>query len=159
MITKRSSGILLHISSLPGKYGIGTLGQSAYDFVDFLEKAGQSYWQILPLGSTGYGDSPYQSFSAFDGNTDLIDLESLIDLGLLTEIECRTMDFDEAYEKVNYEKVVSHKIKLLKQAYSRIDLDTKESILNFREENKYWIETFGLFMTLKEIHNYQPWFE
>ena len=84
---QRTSGVLLHISSLPSKFGIGSFGQSAYDFVDFLAKTGQQYWQILPLGTTSYGDSPYQSFSAFAGNTHFIDLDLLVEAGWLTEAD------------------------------------------------------------------------
>ena len=89
----RKSGILLHISSLPGKYGIGSFGKAAYHFVDKLKEAKQSFWQILPLGATGYGDSPYQSFSTFAGNPYFIDLEQLIEEGLLTKKECDGVDF------------------------------------------------------------------
>ena len=88
----RKSGVLLAVSSLPGEYGIGSFGHEAYDFVDFLVSAGQHYWQILPLGPTGYGDSPYQSFSTFAGNPYYIDLEKLIQLGLLTKSECDSAD-------------------------------------------------------------------
>ena len=83
----RSSGVLMHITSLPGSYGVGTMGKQAYAFVDFLKEAGQSYWQILPLSPTGYGDSPYQSCSAYAGNHYLIDLDALVEEGLLTKQE------------------------------------------------------------------------
>ena len=87
----RSSGILMHITSLPGPYGVGTMGKQAFAFVDFLHEAGQSYWQILPLNPTGYGDSPYQSFSSFAGNHYLIDLDILIKEGLLKQEECQAL--------------------------------------------------------------------
>ncbi|MBQ2879285.1 MAG: 4-alpha-glucanotransferase, partial [Anaerotignum sp.] len=90
---KRAAGILMPISSLPGKYGIGCFSKKAYDFADFLEKAGQTYWQILPIHPTSYGDSPYQSFSTFAGNPYFIDLEALVAEGVLTEEECNDMDF------------------------------------------------------------------
>ena len=93
MNIRRSSGVLLPIFSLPSKYGIGTFSKEAYDFVDFLKKSGQSLWQILPLGPTGYGDSPYQSFSTFAGNPYYIDLEEFIDMGWLTEEECEKYDY------------------------------------------------------------------
>ena len=89
----RKSGILMHISSLPGPFGIGTMGKTAYEFVDLLKKAGQTYWQILPLGPTGYGDSPYQSFSTFAGNPYFIDLNELIENDLLTAAECKAAGF------------------------------------------------------------------
>ena len=98
---KRQSGVLMHISSLPGKYGIGSFGQSAYDFVDFLVRTKQRYWQILPLGTTSYGDSPYQSFSAFAGNTYFIDFDILIEEGLLNEADVKGADFGDDPRKVD----------------------------------------------------------
>ncbi len=108
----------MHITSLPGPYGIGSFGKEAYKFVDFLEKAGQTYWQILPLGSTGYGDSPYQSFSAFDGNTDLIDLDQLVELGYLKNKDFKNCDFGSDSEVVDYEKSnTSKRMDLLKKSF------------------------------------------
>ena len=98
----RTAGILLSISSLPSKYGIGCFSKSAYDFVDWLKKAGQTYWQILPLGPTGYGDSPYQSFSTFAGNPYFISLEELIQEGVLTEEECNSVDFGDEKEVLKW---------------------------------------------------------
>ena len=102
---ERSSGILMPISSLPSPYGIGTFGKAAYDFADFLHAAGQGYWQLLPLGPTSYGDSPYQSFSTFAGNPYFIDLETLIEDELLTKEECDQADFGENEEEIDYEKI------------------------------------------------------
>ena len=99
---ERSSGILMHISSLPGRYGIGTFGKHAYDFVDFLKKGGQKYWQILPLGQTGYGDSPYQCFSAFAGNPYFIDFELLEDDGLLSKIDYEDLDYGFKDDSIDY---------------------------------------------------------
>ena len=107
----RECGILLPIASLPSKYGIGAFSKEAYEFVDQLKAAGQSYWQILPLGPTGYGDSPYQTFSAFAGNPYFIDLEQLTEDGLLTLEECREADFGEEEDRINYEKI--YKLSLL----------------------------------------------
>ena len=106
-MSNRESGVLMHISSLPGQYGIGTFGKSAFDFVDFLVRTKQTYWQILPLGTTSYGDSPYQSFSAFAGNTNFIDFDLLIEEGLLSKedvemnwgAEETTVDYALLYEK------------------------------------------------------------
>ena len=98
----RESGILMHITSLPGPYGVGTMGKSAYDFVDFLDKAGQSYWQILPLTPTGFGDSPYQSFSSCAGNPYLIDLDILVEEGLLKAEEPAAVNWGEKTERVDY---------------------------------------------------------
>lgn len=157
MSFKRSSGILMHISSLPSKYGIGDFGIEAYSFVDFLKKSGQTYWQILPLGSTGYGDSPYQSFSAFDGNTDLIDLDQLISAGYIKEKEIEACDFGSNSKVVDYEKVTKYKMDLLKKAFKRVDKYLLEEIEKFRKENSEWIEDYGLFMSLKEYNSLKPW--
>ena len=116
---KRECGMLLPVSSLPSKYGIGAFSKEAYDFVDKLRMAGQQYWQILPLGPTGYGDSPYQSFSAFAGNPYFIDLECLIQEGLLTEEECDQADFGQDAPEVNYEKLYKNRFPILRKAYER----------------------------------------
>ena len=116
----RASGILLPISSLPGKYGIGSFSKEAYRFVDFLKNAHQKYWQILPVGPTSYGDSPYQSFSTYAGNPYFISLEELIEEGLLTEEECDKVDFGNRIDKVNYEKLYNGRFKLLKKAYKNL---------------------------------------
>ena len=102
---KRASGILLPVFSLPSKYGIGCFSKEAYRFIDLLKKAGQSYWQILPLGPTGYGDSPYQSFSTYAGNPYYIDLKTLVKEGLLTKKECKAYDFGDQEECIDYEKI------------------------------------------------------
>ena len=116
---KRGSGILMHISSLPGPYGIGTLGKNAYQFVDFLEKSGQSYWQILPLGPTTYGDSPYQSFSTFAGNPYFIDFDLLIDEGILSKNDCTFFPWDENSEFINYSLQFNNRFKVLRIAYQQ----------------------------------------
>ena len=115
----RECGILLPIASLPSKYGIGAFSKEAYEFVDQLKAAGQSYWQILPLGPTGYGDSPYQTFSAFAGNPYFIDLEQLTEVGLLTLEECREADFGEEEDRINYEKIYKSRFAVLKKAFLR----------------------------------------
>lgn len=115
----RGSGILLPIASLPSRYGIGCFSKEAYSFVDSLKEAGQGYWQILPLGPTGYGDSPYQSFSAFAGNPYFIDLEKLIEEGLLTKDECESVDFGENPQCIDYEKQYRGRFILLRKAYER----------------------------------------
>ena len=116
---ERSSGILLPVFSLPSPYGIGTLGRAAYAFVDFLKAAGQRWWQILPVGPTGYGDSPYQSFSAFAGNPYFIDLEFLIEDGLLTKAECEAADWGADPARVDYKKIFDNRVPLLKKAAAR----------------------------------------
>ena len=116
---ERTAGILLSITSLPSKYGIGCFSTAAYDFVDWLKKAGQCYWQILPLGPTSYGDSPYQSFSTYAGNPYFISLEALIEEGLLTEEECAGADLDTDPEDVDYERLYKERYPLLRKAYER----------------------------------------
>ena len=114
---ERSSGILLHPTSLPGKYGIGSLGKEAYKFVDFLKKANQKLWQIFPLGPTGYGDSPYQCFSTFAGNPYLIDFDLLIEQNLLTEEDLRDVDFGGNEEYIDYGAIYNQKYPLLRKAF------------------------------------------
>ena len=151
----RKSGILMHISSLPNPYGIGSMGKCAYDFVDFLEAAGQAYWQILPLCPTGYGDSPYQSFSTFAGNPYLIDLDMLIEEGLLTKEEASAPFWGSDETRVDYGSLYNNRSKLLKLAFDRFTPDSAFSC--FVEENADWLEDYGLFMALKEKFHGQPW--
>ena len=115
----RASGILMPIFSLPGEYGIGTLGKEAYNFIDFLKEAGQTYWQILPIGVTGFGDSPYQSFSSYAGNPYFIDLEMLCNAGYLEKKEITAFDFGDNAGKINYEKMYNSRYKVLKTAFER----------------------------------------
>lgn len=152
----RASGILLPISALPSSYGIGAFGEEAYHFVDQLEKAGQKYWQILPLGITGYGDSPYQSFSAYAGNPYFIDVEALKGEGLLTEEECDKVDFSEQTNYIDYEKLYRTRYKLLRKAYARFDL-TDENYHIFIEESKKWLPGYALYMAIKNAHNGAAW--
>ena len=116
---KRASGILLPIASLPSKYGIGCFSKEAYDFIDWLKECGQSYWQILPLSPTSYGDSPYQSFSSFAGNPYFIDPEALIEEGVLTKEECEACDFGDDPACVDYGKIYEARFPLLHLAYER----------------------------------------
>ena len=150
----RESGILLHITSLPGPYGIGTMGKNAYSFVDFLEAAGQSYWQILPLTPTGYGDSPYQSFSACAGNHYLIDLDTLVEEGLL-ETEELDINWGNVPGRVDYGAMYVQRAKVLKQAFARFAPD--EAYQAFVAENESWLADYSLFMTLKEENGGAPW--
>lgn len=145
----RASGILLPVFSLPGKYGIGCFSKEAYKFVDFLEEAGQKYWQILPIGPTSYGDSPYQSFSTFAGNPYFISLESLIEEGLLTKEECDKADFGNTETQVNYEKLYEERFKLLRKAYERSKIYESEDFHKFKEENAYWLRDYAMFMAIK----------
>ena len=144
----RGSGILMPVSSLPSPHGIGSLGREAYAFVDFLRAAGQRYWQILPIGPTGYGDSPYQSFSAFAANPYLIDLDLLAQEGLLTGEEIAAEEFGDDPERVDYGKLFQRRFALLEKAVQRLDPQEAE-LLAFCEENAAWLEDYALFMALK----------
>lgn len=152
----RKSGILLHISSLPSDYGIGTFGSEARRFCDFLEKSGQSLWQILPLGVTGYGDSPYQSFSSFAGNPYFIDPVLLEEQGYLKKEEYENTDFGDDVSKVDYGKLYSSRYGMLFSAYSRFDKENAE-YKKFCEENSWWLDDFALFMALKDEKKGASW--
>ena len=147
----RSSGVLLPIFSLPGKYGIGCFSKEAYKFVDFLKKAGQTYWQILPIGPTSYGDSPYQSFSTFAGNPYFIDLENLIEQKLLTVEECDGASMGSRANDVDYGALYQERFRLLRLAYSRIDSALKKKVSGFANQEE-WLEDYALFMALKDAH-------
>ena len=151
----RESGILMHITSLPGPYGIGTMGENAYRFVDFLEKAGQSYWQILPLTPTGYGDSPYQSFSACAGNHYLIDLDTLVQEGLLKQEEIDCITWGEKETLVDFGTMYDQRIRVLKLAFDRFVPD--EDYEAFVAENENWLADFAIFMALKEENGGKTW--
>lgn len=151
----RTGGILLPVASLPSKYGIGCFSREAYEFIDQLEKAGQKLWQILPLGPTGFGNSPYQSYSTFAGNPLLIDLETLIKEGLLTEAECQNFDFTKSENYIEYDLIVESRAILLKQAFQRFE-KTKEYEV-FVEENAYWLEDYALFQAEKEEKKDSTW--
>ncbi len=145
------------IFSLASKGGIGTFGKEAYRFVDFLKKAKQSYWQILPLNPTNYGDSPYQSFSSFAGNSYFIDPEILIEDGLLTESEFSALDFGDDPYKINYGKLYENRNNMLKTAFSRFK-ETAD-FKKFCKENSYWLNDYALFMALKNANSDTAWTE
>ena len=151
----RESGILMHITSLPGPYGIGTMGRRAYEFVDFLEAAGQSCWQILPLNPTGFGDSPYQSFSACAGNHYLIDLDFLVEEGLLKQEELEEIHWGDDPERVDFGLMYTQRNKVLKLAFSRFVPD--ESYAAFAAENASWLEDYALFMAMKQAFGGATW--
>ena len=152
---QRASGILLSITSLPSEYGIGTMGKAAYEFVDFLKKSGQSYWQMLPVGPTGYGNSPYQSYSSFAGNPYLIDLSILCEEGLLTQEECRSYSWGNTPARVNYYVIEANRLTLLRQAFARGKDDP--ALHQFRQENAGWIEDYALYMGIKNRMGLRPW--
>lgn len=151
----RESGILLPIFSLPSDYGIGCFSKEAYEFVDQLLKAGQKKWQILPLGPTGYGDSPYQSFSTFAGNPYFIDLHQLIERGLLTVEELEDIDFGKDETAVDYGKLYEVRYKVLAKAFERFIPDQEYE--EYIQENAFWLEDYSLFMAEKDEHNGNPW--
>lgn len=157
---ERQSGVLMHISSLPNKYGIGSFGQSAYDFVDFLVRTKQRYWQILPLGTTSYGDSPYQSFSAFAGNTHFIDFDLLVEAGLLEPADLAGVDFGSDEKSVDYAQVFYNRRPLLEKAVANFlaqgDLADFEA---FVAENAAWLEVFAEYMAIKEHFDLLAWTE
>lgn len=149
----RTSGVLMPIFSLCSDYGIGTLGKEAYNFVDFLNKAGQTYWQILPVGVTSFGDSPYQSFSSYAGNPYFIDLDLLTEDGLLKKEEITALNWGEDSSKVDYELMYQNRYKILKTAFERFKEDIPEEYFRFEDENDYWLDGFSLFCALKDYHN------
>ena len=153
----RSSGILMHITSLPGAYGVGTMGKEAFAFVDFLKDAGQSCWQILPLTPTGYGDSPYQSCSTFAGNHYLIDLDALVEEGLLKAEELETVQWCRREDKVDFGLLYNSRISILRLAYDRFRAG--EDFDAFCAENAAWLPDFALFMALKDRNGGKPWQE
>lgn len=158
----RKSGILLPVSSLPSRFGIGAFSRQAYEFVDFLEQAGQKLWQILPLGPTGYGDSPYQSFSTFAGNPYFIDLEALVDKGWLTEAEFLEADFGDDEGRVDYEKIYLARFQVLKLAYLKAKgegIEEKPQFKAFVEENAYWLEDYALYTAVKQAFGGVSWIE
>jgi 4-alpha-glucanotransferase len=156
----RASGILLHPTSLPGRYGIGDLGQAAYDFVDFLVETGQSLWQVLPLGPTGYGDSPYQCFSAFAGNPLLVSLEALVEEGWLGASELANAPVFPA-ERVDYGPIIEFKYKLLWQAHENFKTRASEAAsqdyLSFVKQSASWLEDYALFRAIKDVHGGAEW--
>ncbi len=155
----RASGILLPVSSIPSAYGSGSFSKEAYEFVDFLEKAGQSYWQILPLGPTGYGDSPYQSFSTFAGNPYYIDFEELIEEGLLTKEQCEECDWGGSEAYVDYEKIYKSRFRVLKEAFDNSRLGDNEDFQAFVAENAFWLSDYSLYMAVKDSYKGKSWSE
>ena len=155
----RSSGILMPIFSLPSPYGIGTLGKAAYDFADFLAEAGQHYWQMLPLGPTSYGDSPYQSFSTFAGNPYFIDPDLLVEDGLLTKQEVKAYRWGSDPRHVDYGAVYNSRLKLLSKAKKRGWERDREEVTAFVAENARWLPDYALFMACKRHFGMRSWTE
>ena len=156
---KRTAGILMPITSLPGKYGIGCFSEEAYKFVDWLQATGQTYWQILPIHPTSYGDSPYQSFSTFAGNPYFIDLDALVAEGVLMQKECDSMDFGEDETDIDYEAQYNSRYTLLRKAYERSNISENVIYQQFVKENEWWLSDYALFMALKNFFDGQCWYE
>lgn len=155
----RASGILLPVSSIPSAYGIGAFSKEAYEFVDFLKESGQTYWQILPLGPTGYGDSPYQSFSTFAGNPYYIDLEKLIQAGFLTREQCQDYDWGESENYVDYEKIYLSRFKVLKKVFEKSEIENNDAFCTFVKENDFWLADYALYMAVKDSFQGRSWSE
>ncbi len=158
---ERSAGILLHPTSLPGKYGIGDLGKEAYNFINFMETAGQKLWQVFPLGPTGYGDSPYQCFSAFAGNPLLVSPEILLEEGFLTHDDLKNIQHFNPV-KIDFGEVIKYKHSLLKKSFIHFKNNSngkEKAFHEFCERDKSWLEDYSLFMALKEHYNGAVWSE
>ncbi|MBO4396601.1 MAG: 4-alpha-glucanotransferase [Eubacterium sp.] len=147
---ERKSGVLMPIASLPSRFGIGCFDQAAYDFVDRLAEAGQSYWQILPMGPTGYGDSPYQSFSTFAGNPYFISLSAFVSAGFLTERECMESAEGMSDHFVRYDIIYQRRFRLLRKAFDNSRIETDPAYNEFAKENADWLNDYALFMAIKD---------
>src|ERR1700679_158735 len=161
MTFSRSSGILLHPTSLPGPYGIGELGPEAHDFADFLHESGQRIWQVLPLGPTGYGDSPYQCFSAFAGNPLLISIDRLVEHGYLDAHDLAGKPAF-THDEVDFGAVIAWKLPLLRKAFAAFTRGAsgdREGFNAFCERHSSWLDEFALFIALKEDHDLVNWTE
>ena len=148
----------MHITSLPSPYGIGTFGEQAEKFVGWLKAAGQEYWQVLPVGPTGFGDSPYQSFSTFAGNPYLIDLDDLVRSGLLKKEQCENAEFGADPSFVDFGKVTVSKMALLKEAYRNFD-ENNVAFLAFVKSEAYWLDDYALYMAVKEDNGNISWLQ
>ncbi len=155
----RSSGVLMHISSLSTSYGIGTMGQSAREFVDFLQKSKQRYWQILPICPTGYGDSPYQTFSTFAGNPYFIDLDMLEEAGLLQKSDYDTIDWGKNPQKVDFGLLYEKRYPILHKAAKAFLQHVPDKYFDFCTKQSFWLDDYALFMTLKQVYGGKAWQE
>ena len=157
--SQRSAGILLSVTSLPSPYGIGTIGKEAREFADFLKKAGQKVWQILPVGPTSYGDSPYQSFSTYAGNPYLIDLDTLCEEGLITKEQLDSYDWGSNDAEVDYEKIYNNRFDALRIAYDNFKKKDQKAFSSFKRKNSKWLKNYALYMAVKKSFNMVSWTE
>lgn len=155
----RRNGMLLPIASLPSPYGIGGFSKEAYEFIDLLEETGQKLWQILPLGPTSYGDSPYQSFSMFAGNPYFIDLDTLAEKGWLTKEACEASDYGDNESYIDYGRIYNSRFVLLKQAFLNSDILSDEKFTEFCKANQHWLPDYALYMALKNQNDGKSWIE
>ena len=155
----RSAGILMPITSLPSPYGIGTMGKAAYEFVDFLKASGQKYWQLLPVGPTSYGDSPYQSFSTYAGNPYMIDLDLLCDDGLLTKEELKKVDWGSNAQYIDYERIYNVRFDVLRQAYEAFKQKNQQEFWDFMRDENSWLTDYALYMAVKKFFDDKAWTE
>ncbi len=159
-MNERKTGVLMHISSLPSNYGIGTFGKCAYEFADFLVASGQTYWQLLPLGQTSYGDSPYQSFSTFAGNPYFIDLDFLVIDGFLEQSDLENLEYGTNPMYVDYAQIYYNRYPVLRKAYANYMQKADLSAFNaYCEKEQSWLENYALFMALKNAHGGKSWRE
>lgn len=156
----RQAGILMPITSLPSPYGIGTIGKEAYKFADFLKKSGQKIWQILPVGPTSYGDSPYQSFSTYAGNPYMIDLDTLVSEGLLKKAELKKYEWGSNPSYVDYEKIYNSRFEVLRIAYDRFkEQEDQKAFSSFKRKNCKWLKNYALYMAVKKANDMKAWTE
>ena len=155
----RRNGMLLPVASLPSPYGIGGFSKEAYEFIDLLNETGQKLWQILPLGPTSYGDSPYQSFSTFAGNPYFIDLDTLVEKGWLTKEACEASDYGDNESYIDYGRIYHSRFLLLKQAFLNSDVLSDEKFTEFCEENQHWLPDYALYMAIKNKKDGKSWIE
>lgn len=156
-VLQRGAGILQPISSMPSPYGIGTLGKASYDFVDLLEEAGQKYWQVLPVSPTSFGDSPYQSFSAFAGNPYFIDLDYLIEEGLIEKEDVTNYDWGDSESYIDYAKIFENRFKVLHKAFNNSNHKDLKEYKDFCNENNYWLFDYSFYMALKFHFENNEW--
>ena len=155
----RHAGILMHITSLPSPYGIGTMGKAAYEFADFLQQAGQTYWQLLPVGPTGYGDSPYQSFSTYAGNPYLIDLDLLAEEGLLFPEDYQNLDWGTDPEAVDFGGLYHNRFTVLRRAFEQGKQKDLKDYHRFTKKNRDWLDDYALFMAVKAHFDQRAWYQ
>ena len=153
---ERGAGTLLPVASLPSNYGIGTFGKAAYDFVDFLHKSGQKYWQVLPIGPTGYGDSPYQSFSAFAGNPYFIDFDFLIEENLLDISDIEKINWGDNPSLIDYGKIYENRYSVLRVAFKNFNT-SDESFIEFCDANSFWLDDYSDYMAIKDLFKGVEW--